>query len=286
MDFVEGFNAARSDQISVQYLANAQEMSDQVSGDVPFRVFRGLDSIVTALGRFDSDPVETHLNTPVRQIEWRPGEVRAGEFTADAAIVTVPLGVLQSGTIRFLPPIEQKDRAARMLTMGHVVKIIICFRSSFWEERGLTRLSFLHARGQAFPTWWTTRPIESSILVGWAGGPAAVGLAGREKSAIFRAAIESLSVALKMNPLTIDRSVEGWLVADWQSDPFSMGAYSFVPVGAITAPMILAEPIADTLFFAGEATNSDGNCGTMHGAIATGRRAADELLTLAHRRAA
>jgi monoamine oxidase len=40
----------------------------------------------------------------------------------------------------------------------------------------------------------------------------------------------------------------------------------------------LAEPVANTLYFAGEATNSDGYNGTVHGAIATGLRAAKELL--------
>jgi uncharacterized protein with NAD-binding domain and iron-sulfur cluster len=49
---------------------------------------------------------------------------------------------------------------------------------------------------------------------------------------------------------------------------------------------VLAEPIADTLYFAGEATNGDGNSGTMHGAIATGYRAAAEVLSVERRKAA
>src|SRR2546426_5360317 len=59
-----------------------------------------------------------------------------------------------------------------------------------------------------------------------------------------------------------------------------------VPVGAITAPVKLAEPIANTLFFAGEATNTAGHSGTVHGAIATRYRAADEILALISRKAA
>jgi monoamine oxidase len=66
-------------------------------------------------------------------------------------------------------------------------------------------------------------------------------------------------------------------VCDWQSDPFSLGAYSYVPVGAITAPFRLADPVAGTLFFAGEATNTEGRSSTVDGAIATGYRAANEL---------
>jgi len=65
---------------------------------------------------------------------------------------------------------------------------------------------------------------------------------------------------------------------DWQEDPFSRGAYSYAAVGGIGAARKLAKPVAGTLFFAGEATNSDGYNGTVHGAIATGLRAAKELL--------
>jgi len=103
-------------------------------------------------------------------------------------------------------------------------------------------------------------------------------LAFKGKDEIVNAAIQSLANALKMSPSSVETLLDYAIVADWQSDPFSRGAYSYIPVGAITAPMVLAEPVANTLFFAGEATNSEGISATMHGAIATGYRAADELL--------
>jgi monoamine oxidase len=285
-DFVQGFNAAHADRISVQYLASAQESADQVSGDTPFRLFRGLDTIPYLIGRFDSDQVEIHLNTFVHEIKWALGYVRAGQFEADSAIITLPLGVLQADAVRFIPELEEKQAAARELVMGPVVKVVLSFRSPFWENRGLTNLSFLHARGERFPTWWTTRPIATPILVGWAGGPAAEQLALKGTDVILSAAIESLANALKLSTRSVEEQLAACVVADWQADPFSRGAYSYVPVGAITAPIVLAEPVANTLFFAGEATDSDGNSGTMHGAIATGYRAADELLSLARRQAA
>ena len=68
------------------------------------------------------------------------------------------------------------------------------------------------------------------------------------------------------------------MVCEWQSDPFALGAYSWVPVGAMPAQRALGRPVDGTLFFAGEATNADGFCGTVHGAIETGLRAARELL--------
>jgi monoamine oxidase len=65
---------------------------------------------------------------------------------------------------------------------------------------------------------------------------------------------------------------------DWQNDPFSRGAYSYGAVGSDGAQEALGRPIESTLFFAGEATDTTGNNGTVHGAIASGRRAAKEIL--------
>ena len=65
---------------------------------------------------------------------------------------------------------------------------------------------------------------------------------------------------------------------DWQADPFSCGAYSYAVAGGAEAPRDLAAPIADTLFFAGEATDFTGHHGTVHGALASGVRAAQEVL--------
>ena len=285
-EFVEGFNAARADLISVQHLGILQEASEPISGDVPYRIFSGYDQIVRVLGRFDGNRVDVRLNTIVDEIEWSPGHVRANEFEADQAIVTLPLAVLQAGTVRFIPDLEEKRIAAQEMVMGHVVKAILCFDEPFWEERGITKLSFIHARGEKFPTWWTTRPIATPILIGWAGGPPAEALSYKGDDAIQSAAIRALANALKMSEPALERRITASLVYDWQADPFSLGAYSYVPVGAITAPMRLAEPVADTLFFAGEATNSDGHSATVHGAMATGYRSADELLSRTGRQAA
>jgi monoamine oxidase len=89
-----------------------------------------------------------------------------------------------------------------------------------------------------------------------------------------------------MAPAALEGHVRSAVIKDWQAEPFSSGAYSYVPVGAITAPITLAEPVANTLFFAGEATNSEGASATVHGAIATGYRAADQILGAERRHAA
>ena len=64
----------------------------------------------------------------------------------------------------------------------------------------------------------------------------------------------------------------------WHADPFAKGAYSYVPAHAMNAREALAEPLKQTLYFAGEATETNGHSATVHGAIASGRRAAQQIL--------
>jgi monoamine oxidase len=227
-----------------------------------------------------------HLNTPVREIEWAPGQVRVNGFEASHAVITLPLGVLQSNKIRFRPEIKTKTNALESLAMGSVVKVILHFDVRFWEDLGLTNLAFLHAHSESIPTWWTTQPVVAPILTGWAGGPPGEALAFKKESEVLKTALDSLARILNMRRNSLQRHLRASFVADWQTDPFSLGAYSYVPVGGFPAARKLAEPLEETLFFAGEATNTEGHSGTVHGAIATGYRAAAEILAVIKRRAA
>jgi len=75
----------------------------------------------------------------------------------------------------------------------------------------------------------------------------------------------------------VERLLESAHFHDWQADPYSRGAYSYVQTGAADAPEVLSRPVEDTLFFAGEASDISGNNGTVHGAIASANRAASEI---------
>ena len=68
---------------------------------------------------------------------------------------------------------------------------------------------------------------------------------------------------------------------DWHNDDYARGAYSFVPAGALDAPERMTRPVEDTLYFAGEHTDISGHWGTVHAALATGVRAAGQLLDIA-----
>ncbi|MGH7524392.1 MAG: FAD-dependent oxidoreductase, partial [Gemmatimonadales bacterium] len=126
--------------------------------------------------------------------------------------------------------------------------------------------------------WWTTQPVQAPLLTGWLAGPAAARLGSPARDALLDIAMNSLAGALDMPRAVIERHFRSWHWHDWHRDPLSRGAYSWVVAGGVDSCRLLAEPVADTLFFAGEATASHGLNATMDGAIESGSRAAAEVI--------
>ena len=101
---------------------------------------------------------------------------------------------------------------------------------------------------------------------------------------LIHTALESVRTDVwRLGPKGSDRALEaGFFVHNWQHDAFSRGAYSYVSVGHHeTARSSLARPLDDTLFFAGEATDTEGEAATVAGALQSGVRAAKEVMTQA-----
>jgi monoamine oxidase len=117
-----------------------------------------------------------------------------------------------------------------------------------------------------------------SVLTGWSGGPKAQNLSGLSRNAILAAAIESLTQVFGLRRTAIQKLLEHAYLHDWPADPLSRGAYSYETVGSRGARARLAKAVENTLFFAGEATDTSGQASTVAGALASGRRAARELL--------
>ena len=89
------------------------------------------------------------------------------------------------------------------------------------------------------------------------------------------AALRSLADLLPVTMVRLRRHLVSSHMHDWIADPFSRGAYSYARVEGDDASKRLARPVEGTVFFAGEAADPEGRTGTVHGAIATGRRAAE-----------
>ena len=290
---VEGFDAADATRVST--LATLDEWSGGSGADAPtFRPLGGYAALIDGLvAGLDASRVRIRLETIVHAIHWRRGHVtieatshgQSCSVQARRAIITLPLGVLQLGAVRFTPD-PRKDKALGGLAPGPVIKVELNFRSAFWEDLEGGRYgngSFFRIPGAPFPTFWSMLPVRSSLLSAWAAGPNALRLAGRSEAQIARAAVDSLQSGFGRK-VRVRRMLEGAYLHDWQADPFSRGAYSYVVAGGMSARKALAAPVQGTLFFAGEAADTDGESGTVAGALQSGMRAARHVLRTSTRR--
>jgi monoamine oxidase len=279
--YVEGFHAAPADRVGVHWLAAAGEGGG--GGDVRFHPLPGFDAVIEGLRRGLAPGVAVRLADPVREVHWRAGAVEThgdgGTVRARCAVVTLPLGVLRAGdAVRFHPRPAALD--APGLEMGSVAKVTMRFREAPWDdalrfppgEPGTDEVKFLMSSG-AFPACWTPAPVRAPVLTAWAGGPAAERLRGADP---VDAAVDALARLLGMHRAAVEGALEAAYHHDWDADPFSRGAYSYLGVGGMEAPAALRLPLEGTLFFAGEATAEGGGNATVAGAIESGRRAARE----------
>jgi monoamine oxidase len=281
--YIEGYEAARTDRVSMAWFVKTEAAQAAINGDHNFRISTGYDSVSQQMAaQFASGCVSIHLNTTVSEIRWKPKHVEviahspgeATTFTASRAVITLPLGVLKNG-FRFSPHLPEKQVAMEQIEMGAVIKPVLRFRERFWDKT----MGFLFSDDEWIPTWWTQYPNDVPLLTGWVGGPRAERLSHQGKAFVIDRALDALSHIFSMTRPQLEGLLEASYMHDWQADPFSRGAYSYVAVGGIDAPEKLAQPVEDTLYFAGEATDTLGYTGTVHGAIITGQRAAEAILT-------
>jgi monoamine oxidase len=288
--YVEGFNAAHKEIIGVASLALDAQAADAIEGDRNFRIASGYASIPNhLLAGTKNESAHLRLNTVVEAIDWRPGSaavyVRSavtGETStiqARCLIVTLQLGVLQK--MPFRPEPTDVLTAARALRFGQVMRVVLRFNHSWWEEReDLADAGFWLSQEPCFPTWWTALPVRAPLLTGWSAGPHADKLLGLPKPEIIKRALEDLSRLTGHTLEGLKVLLEAAHFHNWHDDPFAGGAYSYVPAGALHHRKALAQPVENTLFFAGEATELNGHAATVHGAVATGYRAAQQALKI------
>lgn len=288
--FIQSFHAADPVKISEQGLAVTIQGSRRTKENKASRLTDGYDTLIRALHK--SAKPNLFMETVVTEIEWEPGIVRitAREkgiplvLEAHHAIVTLPLGVLKAapgtaGYVRFNPPLRDKQAAGRFLEMGPVCKIILEFSERFWEKSA-DRVTFFHSPKDAFPVFWTSLPAISPLVVAWTGGPPAIDTANHGLQDMIGAALSGFGKFFGVRREELSQLLVKVHYHDWQNDPFSLGAYSYVTVGGKGAQERLAQPVCDTLFFAGEATDYESQNGTVAGALATGIRAARQILSL------
>jgi monoamine oxidase len=278
--------SAEPEEISLQ-----AAMEDQAAWDAyldrNYQVVPGY----SALARKMAEPLgeRVRLSCAVTAVEWRRDRVRVvfqrggreERVHARRCLVTLPIGVLQSGRPVFQPDLPGwKRRAIDALHMGRVVVVHFLFDDWFWRAPaapGLPPVPGWSEQGGRI-SFWDPHPQGKGMpaLQGWITGRAAQELSDLGERAAIPRALAWIEQAL---PGSNAKARLKWSAfRDWVRDPYALGSYSYTRPGGTGQRVVLGTPIEDVLFFAGEATQAAPHYQTVHGAHLSGRRAALEIL--------
>lgn len=228
---------------------------------------KGLGSLVRAFGV----DVPVRMKQGVERIQVTENAVMVssnrGTLRARAVLLTVPVGVLAAGAIRFDPPLPAwKTQALADLPMGLLTKIAVVMKEpqssgpEYAVDLDLTLAGLPHLLHRAPGMRLAT------VIV---GGPTGRRLSAEGQEATLQAGHRVAAAIL--GATVLEGSVTS--ASAWDTDPFARGAYAVVSPGRRNARRDYGQPVGDRLFFAGEAADT-GQPGTVGGAILSGRAAA------------
>lgn len=237
----------------------------------------GYDAVAAHVAR----GLDVRLGHVVTAVDWAEGQVtltcaNGQTLRAQHAIVTMPLGVLQSGKVRFTPALPaEKSRAIDGLGMGLLNKHFLRFENAFWPKEADWH-ELVKPRPGAFSQWVSfARAAGAPVLLGFTGADSAREIEALDDRAIVAEAMASVRAMFGSSapdPVAVQ-------LTRWAQDPYSLGSYSFNAVGSGPEDrhaLAQAEGRA-SLVFAGEACSAD-HPGTVHGALLSGRAAARAVL--------
>lgn len=283
-NYVEGYYAADTHKASTFSLRDELTTSD----DEQYRIEGGYIKLVDYLhNQCKKKEVQFFLSHPVKEIEWKKDDVKIisheRSFKGKKVLLTIPVGVLQSEAIHFSPAVPDTINAAKKLGFGAVIKTLLQFDEPFWKNekftqgKDLDKLSFIFSKA-IIPTWWTYHPKHVAMLTGWSGGPNAEKIKDLSSHEILLNAIHSLSEIFNIEKTVLQPKLKGWHVANWVTDPFSCGGYSYEVVNGSKFKQIIKTPIENTIFFAGEGLVDGPEIGTVEAALSSGRETAHQMI--------
>ncbi len=259
-------NAAEADQVSAVDIASyPMEGSD-------WPVKEGFGRLVAKLGA----DLPTSLNTIVEEIDWSARDrvtvrTNKGDVVARAALITVSIGILQSGMIRFRPtlPAEVGNAIGGFLP-GSANRIALHFDRDVF---GKVPSNFTIVDGDAEPLAIYIPPFGFNYIVGQTGGNFSTHLTRAGQKAAIDYMMEC---TVSVFGAGIRKHFTRAIVSAWDTDPWVLGAYAAVRPGHFGARDALAQPVEDRLFFAGEAVAMPmvATCG---GAFMSGIRAIGQI---------
>ncbi len=276
-------NAADPEDVSVRGLAEEANVESFGLPWANYQVVEGYAKVAEGRARALGDAIR--LRTRVRQIEWRKGGATVlvqgpgGEqrIEARAVVVTVSLGVLQAGGIAFTPALPAQMQAAiDAIGFGHADKILLVFDASLQHSVLGKATSIASAEGSWYFFPYHGRPDMPVVIEGFLSGKRAVRLSGRPESEVVDDILHELETMTRRTDLRSHLRAARYV--DWTADPDVRGGYTFPKVGGgIDQRRVLAEPVDDVLFFAGEAARTAGDYATVHGALDSGIEAAGRV---------
>ncbi|THD54710.1 MAG: FAD-dependent oxidoreductase [Bradyrhizobium sp.] len=261
-------NGAELDRVSIL------DMDAYQDSEINWRIRRGYGALMAAYGA----PCPLALNTQVTLIDHSGQRVRIetsnGALSAARVIVTVPTNLIADEAIRFHPVLPAKVDAARGLPLGLANKVMLALDQpeALPKDGNLRGATMRAAMGG-----YHLRPFGQACIEGFFGGRFARELENAGDGALAAQAIDEIVALLgsdyrrRLKPLAESR---------WAHDPFARGSYSHALPGHAGKRAVLAAPVDNRLFFAGEAT-SPNFFSTAHGARDSGERAAREVMGLA-----
>jgi monoamine oxidase len=286
---VEGYHAAPTADISAPVIARDAE---KVAANFKqYRTVDGYDRVLTSLEHgIAADKCHIELGARARRVQWGPervtieGVAHAGTFRVRSrrALVSVSLGVLQArdeAGITFEPLPDEFRRALPLLAMGHVMRVVLRFESTPWPvAQDGCEATFVHVPNARFGTAWRETRADQVQITVWAGGPRARELSGLDETALLDEALATVARATSRSTEATRAQLIEAHYHDFNRDPLTRGAYSYVRPNGEHAPACLARPWQETLFFAGEAVDRQ-YPGTVAGALGSGEHAARRLFS-------
>jgi monoamine oxidase len=236
-------------------------------------VRQGLGAVIAHGAR----ELDVRLDTKVTAIDWSgPNlviETSRGAIECDQVIVTVPTTVLASDAIRFTPSLPDAYREAFAgIPLGVANKVFFTMEEGALPYEGTT--NFIGTDETSRTGSYAVRPNGSDVLLAYFGGTLARELELRGEMEVFaRDELKSIFGT------EFVRKIRASLTSSWVSDPFSMGSYSAALPGKAHLREQLNRPIADRIYFAGEASSVN-HFGTVHGAWHSAVETAERMLRL------
>jgi monoamine oxidase len=252
---------------------SARDFDNYADTEVNWRVVDGFGTTIAAHG----DGLPVVLDCPVRRIDHSGKrlkiETAQGAISADFAIVTLPTTVLAEMERLFAPALPEKMAAARNLPLGLDDKLFIALDRPEQFEKD-SRLFGAKTDGKTAA--YHLRPFGLPMIEAFFGGSNAWELEAGGEGAFFDFAVTELNGLLgadfgkRLKPIAMHR---------WGADPFARGAYSYAVPGTADSRALLAAPVDNRLFFAGEACSKH-DYSTAHGAFFTGVAAAEQVIAV------